>query len=75
MAFSFFKRFKNEKKNVGGAAPLYYDLTVKEVITETSDAISIVFDQPKEKITYQSGQFLTLIMEINGKEVRRCTKY
>ncbi len=71
MAFSFFKRFKNKKKNKGGAAPRYYDLTVKEIVQETGDATSIIFEQIEEKITYESGQFLTLIMEINGDEVRR----
>lgn len=46
-------------------------LKVAEVKQETTDAITIVFDQPADKITYKSGQFLTLINEINGKEERR----
>lgn len=49
----------------------YYHLKVKEVVKETDDAISIVFDMPTEYINYKSGQFLTLIMEIEGREVRR----
>ncbi len=71
MAFSFLKRFKNKKKSKGKASPQYYDLGVKEVIKETADAVSIVFEQPAKKISYQSGQFLTLIMKIEGHEVRR----
>ena len=46
-------------------------LKVAEVKQETADAITIVFDQPAEKIKYKSGQFLTLINDINGKEERR----
>ena len=49
----------------------YYRLKVKEVVQETSNAISIVFDQPNPPMEYRSGQFLTLITDIDGKEVRR----
>jgi ring-1,2-phenylacetyl-CoA epoxidase subunit PaaE len=49
----------------------YYQLRVKDIIQETSNAISIVFEQPAPAVEYQSGQFLTLIAEIDGKEVRR----
>lgn len=66
MAFSFFKKKKKES-----SSEHYYDLVVKEVIKETADAISIVFEQPENKITYQPGQFLTLITDIDGKSVRR----
>ncbi len=74
MAFSFFKKSdKSEKKEVvqhGG--PRYYDLKVKNIIHETKDAISIAFEQPADKkIAYKSGQFLTLIVSVQGKEVRR----
>jgi ring-1,2-phenylacetyl-CoA epoxidase subunit PaaE len=72
MAFGFFK--KSEKKKEEGPimnGPHYYDLLVKQVVTETKDAISIVFEQPAPKITYKAGQFLTLILNIEGKEVRR----
>lgn len=52
--------------------PHYFDLKVKNIIRETKDAITIVFDHPASgKMTYQSGQFLTLIVPVNGKEVRR----
>ena len=66
MAFGFFKKKKKEK-----SSEHYHDLVVKEVINETAEAISIVFEQPQDKISYQSGQFLTLITDINGKSVRR----
>lgn len=68
MAFGLFK--KSEKK-VEAHGPHYFDLTVKQIIHETKDAISIVFAQPEKKITYKSGQFLTLIVPVQGKEVRR----
>ena len=71
MAFSFFKRKKNKGIEQGSNAPMYYNLTVKEVVKETNDAISIVYEQPESKIEYESGQFLTLISTIEGKEVRR----
>lgn len=70
MAFSLFKK-KEEKKEEAKAHQHYFELTVKEVVQETKDAISIVFEQPASKISYKSGQFLTLIANVNGKEVRR----
>lgn len=70
MAFNFFK--KSEKKEEARSGPHYYDLKVKEIIKETKDAITIVFEQPTDKkIVYKSGQFLTLIAMVSGKEVRR----
>jgi len=69
MAFSFFK--KSEKKEEAHSGPRYYDLKVKQIIRETRDAISIAFEQPAQNIPYKSGQFLTLIVPVNGKEVRR----
>jgi ring-1,2-phenylacetyl-CoA epoxidase subunit PaaE len=74
MAFSFFKKSdKPEKKQeTQSTGPKYYDLKVKEVVKETRDAISIVFEMPTDrKIEYKSGQFLTLIIPVQGKEVRR----
>jgi ring-1,2-phenylacetyl-CoA epoxidase subunit PaaE len=73
MAFSFFKKDKEEKKTeVQHSGPRYYDLKVKEVVHETKEAISIVFEHPaNQKIQYKSGQFLTLIIPVGGKEIRR----
>ena len=70
MAFKLFKR--SEKKEEAHTGPHYYDLKVKKIVQETRDAISIVFEQPTSgKIKYKSGQFLTLISPIEGKEIRR----
>jgi len=69
MAFSFFK--KSDKKEETHSGPHYYDLKVKNIIQETKDAIIIVFEQPAKPIQYKSGQFLTLITPVQGKEVRR----
>lgn len=75
MAFSFFKKSdksKSPKKEENHSGPKYWDLTVKEIVHETKDTISIVFEQPVENpVVYKSGQFLTLIVSVNGKEVRR----
>jgi ring-1,2-phenylacetyl-CoA epoxidase subunit PaaE len=73
MAFSFFKKSdKSEKKEELHSGPTYYELVVKNIIQETKDAISIVFESPAgENIKYKSGQFLTLIVSVQGKEVRR----
>jgi ring-1,2-phenylacetyl-CoA epoxidase subunit PaaE len=75
MAFSFFKKSdktEKTKKEEAHNGPRYYDMKVKEVIHETKDAISIVFEQPASgPLQYKPGQFLTLIVPIAGKEVRR----
>lgn len=71
MAFSFFKKSGKKETPTPAAGPHYYDLRVKQVIRETKDAITIVFEQPANAIRYKAGQFLTLIQSINGKEVRR----
>jgi len=67
MAFGLFK--KSDKKET--ASSHYHEMTVKKIIHETKDAISIVFEQHVKKINYKSGQFLTLIAHVEGKEVRR----
>lgn len=74
MAFGLFKKkdtsaSKPEKSE--GRGPHYHDLTVKNIIHETKDAITIVFEQPETRIAYKAGQFLTLIVPVQGKEVRR----
>jgi ring-1,2-phenylacetyl-CoA epoxidase subunit PaaE len=73
MAFGFFKRETKTEKKEETHGPRYVDLKVKEIIHETKDAITIVFEQPADrKIDYKAGQFLTLIVPVDGKEVRRC---
>lgn len=75
MAFNFFKKSQPKtepKKEETHAGPRYFELTVREIIQETRDTITIVFDQlPAGKLAYKSGQFLTLILPIEGREVRR----
>jgi ring-1,2-phenylacetyl-CoA epoxidase subunit PaaE len=66
MAFNFFKK----KKSKAGKDH-YHKLRVKEVIQEIEEAKTIVFEQPDPKIEYRSGQFLTLILDIDGKSTRR----
>ena len=63
------KEKKDYKRQIGGV--IYYDLNVKEVVRETEDAISIVFKNPQNEIDYKAGQYITLILKIDGEEVRR----
>ncbi len=67
MAFSFFKKKTKEEPKESR----YLQLKVKEVRRETSDAVSLVFHQPQGGLKYQAGQFLTLILTINGQKIRR----
>ena len=57
------------------AASRYHPLRVKEVIEETHDTKSIVFEVPShlsEQFSYRPGQFLTLRLPIEGRHVPRC---
>ena len=48
-------------------------LKVKNVVKVTEDAVSIHFKQPFfNKVKYTPGQFLTLLVNIDGQIVRRC---
>ena len=52
----------------------FHELTVAEVVPETSDAMSIRFDVPeelREAFRFRPGQHLTLKAEIGGEEIRR----
>jgi ring-1,2-phenylacetyl-CoA epoxidase subunit PaaE len=49
----------------------YIFLKVKEIIRETADAITIVFNKPGTNVSYKSGQFLTFIIEVAGEKLRR----
>jgi len=68
MAFGFFKK-KAEPDKVTSSH--YRELLVKEVVRETPDAVSLVFDRSNTDFKYKAGQFLTLILSIGDKEVRR----
>ncbi len=74
MAFGLFKKSdkKSEVKAESSGSSHYYELSIKDIIQETKDAITIVFEHPPGGvINYRSGQFLTLIISIDGKEIRR----
>lgn len=45
-------------------------LKVLSVQQETDDAVSLVLERPAG-LTYEAGQFLTLVLPIEGKELRR----
>lgn len=48
-------------------------LKIAKVTKVTNDAVSIEFKQPFfKKIKYTSGQFLTLLVNVDGKVQRRC---
>jgi ring-1,2-phenylacetyl-CoA epoxidase subunit PaaE len=54
--------------------PKFHTLTIQEVIKETDDTISVVFDVPQNLTSdyaYEAGQYLTLKAQINGEELRR----
>lgn len=46
-------------------------LTVKEVIQETDDTVSLVFELPDAPLDYEPGQFLTLVVQVNGELLHR----
>jgi ferredoxin-NADP reductase len=57
------------------ALPGFVSLRVKQVVRETQDAVSIVLDVPESSsrhFGYQAGQFLTLLVCVNGQQHRRC---
>ena len=52
----------------------FFDIKVKEIIQETADCQSIVFEIPeelKEEFSYLPGQYLTFKHDLNGEEIRR----
>jgi ring-1,2-phenylacetyl-CoA epoxidase subunit PaaE len=52
----------------------FHSLTVKEVIRETADCVSIAFHIPanlSSDFTYLQGQYITFKLNIGGQEIRR----
>lgn len=50
----------------------HYQLKVRNIVAETDQAIVIEFENPSDQpLAYQSGQFLTLILNIDGESIRR----
>lgn len=66
MLFNLFK--SKETKNKGNQ---YLSLKVREIVKETADTVTIYFEQPEPYLDYKPGQYLTVILDINGKEERR----
>lgn len=70
MLLGLFKKKNTTENKYNKNGKNYYELTVKEIIQETPDAIKVIFDKPNE-ISYQAGQYITIILTFNGKESRR----
>ena len=50
-------------------------LRIARVVRETADAVSLVLDVPEchsHRFRYQAGQFLTLRVNVDGRDLRRC---
>ncbi|KHK49469.1 3-ketosteroid-9-alpha-hydroxylase [Ralstonia sp. A12] len=57
------------------ALPQFHRLQIAEVVAETDDARSLVFDLPeplRDVFAYRPGQFLTLRVPVNGAVQQRC---
>ncbi len=70
---SFFKRLfgsSKEKKSTKNNNHQFSTWKVKNLIKETEDAVSIIFEKPQD-FNFKAGQFITLKTKIQGKEVRR----
>ncbi|MEM6799827.1 MAG: ferredoxin--NADP reductase [Bacteroidota bacterium] len=50
----------------------FQKLSIKEIIEETEDAYTLIFEKPDaDEFNYQAGQYLTIRVLINGEEERR----
>ena len=69
MAFGFFKK---KKKEEASADSRFLQLKISEVVQETAEAVSLVFEQPATgNLEYKPGQFITIIQTVDGKKIRR----
>lgn len=66
MAFGLFKKKKEVKED-----SRYLTLRVREVIHIAKDSVNLIFEKPEREFEYSSGQFITLIMTIDGQKIRR----
>ncbi len=66
--FNFFKKSNKPKPS---KSERYFNLKIREVKKETEDTNTLIFEKPDKSMHYQPGQFITLILPINKKEVRR----
>lgn len=52
----------------------FYKLSIKEIIRETADAVSILFNVPEElqsNYSFVAGQYVNLKVTLDGQEIRR----
>ncbi len=52
----------------------FHKLTIQQIIKETPDAVSILFEIPadlKEQFSFVAGQYITIKKELDETEVRR----
>ena len=52
----------------------FFEISVQEIVKETEDCLSILFDIPEKfevDFNFKSGQYLTLKAQIENQEVRR----
>ncbi len=52
----------------------FYPLKIKEIIRETSQAVSLSFEIPenlKEEFSFSAGQYITIRTKADGEEIRR----
>ena len=52
----------------------FYELEISEVRKETRDAVTIMFkipDEIKPEFEYKAGQYITIVIDFDGKEERR----
>lgn len=57
---------------------LFFPVTIKKIIRETSDASTFVLDIPaayKDKFKYLPGQYITFRTRLDGEEVRRAYSF
>ncbi len=57
---------------------LFHSIQIKEIVRETPDAVSVVFDVPehlKSTFNYLPGQYLTLSVNVQGSEERRAYSF
>jgi len=66
-----FNLFNRDKEKPQKKEDNYLTLRIRETVMETADTMTVYFEQPEPFLEYQAGQFLTLILEIDGKQVRR----
>ena len=52
----------------------FYKLSIKEIIKETAEAVSILFNVPEElqsNYSFVAGQYVNVKVTLDGQEIRR----